>query len=60
VVVTVSRLKIVFGQTWLHKTNDFGHIQNLFDQNLGKNATTTGACLVHVKERDKRFEELYI
>jgi hypothetical protein len=30
-----------FDQIWLHKTHDFGQIQNSFDQDSGLNATIT-------------------
>jgi hypothetical protein len=34
-------LGIHFDQTQIHKTNDFNQIQNLLDQDSGRNATTT-------------------
>jgi hypothetical protein len=37
-----------FGLTRLHKTHDFGQIQNPLDQDLLRNTTTTGACRLHV------------
>jgi hypothetical protein len=30
--------------TQLHKTHEFGQIQNLLEKDSGRNATTTGAC----------------
>jgi hypothetical protein len=45
---------INFGQNRPLKTHDFGQTQNPLDQDSGQNATTTGACRVHVVLKEKK------